>query len=60
MIAQNSQQSLVFPVILYPSGVIEIASNLLKTKAKEGIFTIDGKVSINNVSVPLVKTIKSW
>jgi len=60
LIAQNSSQTFVFPVILYPSGVLTVATNMLKTKAKEGIFTIDGRVFVNGVAVPITKTIKSW
>lgn len=60
LIAQNSSQSFVFPIIMYPSGVITVATNIIKSKAKEGVFTIDGKASVNGVPVPITKTIKSW
>lgn len=60
MIAGRSEQTFVFPVIMYPSGVITVAQNILETKAKSGVFKIDGSAYINDIKVPVVKEIKSW
>ena len=59
-IAHHSDQTYIFPVIMYTAGQIQVLTNMLKTKASQGIFKIDGTININGIQVPIKKTFKSW
>jgi LEA14-like dessication related protein len=60
MVAAKSQQSFQYPVILYPAGVVQIASNMLERNGKEGVFNMNGKVYVNDLPIPINKTKKLW
>jgi len=59
-INSKSEKIYVFPVILYPEGELTLLQQLIKTKAKSGIFEIKGQAMVDGITFPYKQSIKAW